>query len=390
DLAGRYVFIDNGAQTRSGSFEIKGASRSSEDDKEVTLDVGQVTPIRSFVDGYDHSKGFVYMIAEGQTLRIPTTYSEDFSPEFEPISDLTTSSGSSISVTVTATSPKDIGITYEAEMLPRGASLNAETGVVTWKPTASQVGDNHFAITAIDELGRESTVHFYVTVYGSTTGGTSGGEATAPTTPSTPDKDEDETTTPTTPSTGNEGQTSVENVRFIDLDNHAWAADAINSLADEGIIKGTSENTFSPANNITRADFAILLVRAFKLESDNTENFADVADSDYFAKELAIARNTGIVNGIGDNKYAPRNTITRQDMMVIVYRAMQKLGVELEIADVDYADVADVADYAQDAVKALITAGLVNGKSGKIAPTDYTTRAEVAVLIKRIMDYTAE
>ena len=76
--------------------------------------------------------------------------------------------------------------------------------------------------------------------------------------------------------------------------------------------------------------------------------------------------------------------------MVIVYRAMQKLGVELEIADVDYADVADVADYAQDAVKALITAGLVNGKSGKIAPTDYTTRAEVAVLIKRIMDYTAE
>ena len=49
------------------------------------------------------------------------------------------------------------------------------------------------------------------------------------------------------------------------------------SLADEGIIKGTSENTFSPASNITRADFAILLVRAFKLESENTENFADVS-----------------------------------------------------------------------------------------------------------------
>jgi len=75
-------------------------------------------------------------------------------------------------------------------------------------------------------------------------------------------------------------------------------------------------------------------------------------------------------------------------MMVIVYRALTKLGVQLEIADVSYDDFADVADYAEDAVKALITSGLVNGKSGKIAPTDYTTRAEVAVLIKRILDYT--
>ena len=111
------------------------------------------------------------------------------------------------------------------------------------------------------------------------------------------------------------------------------------------------------------------------------------SDNDYFAKELAIARNTGIVNGIGDNKYAPRNTITRQDMMTIVYRAMQKLDVELEAKDVEYADFDDVADYAKEAVSALITAGLVNGKNGKIAPTDYTTRAEVAVLFARILDF---
>ncbi|MBQ4316204.1 MAG: S-layer homology domain-containing protein, partial [Oscillospiraceae bacterium] len=166
-----------------------------------------------------------------------------------------------------------------------------------------------------------------------------------------------------------------------------WAEDAINTLAADGIIKGTSASTYSPAKNITRADFALLLVRAFKLESENAENFADVAASDYFAAELAIARNNGIISGIGDNKYAPRNTITRQDMMVIVHRALTKLGVELESADVDYGDFTSVAEYAQDAVEALITSGLVNGKSGKIAPTDYTTRAEVAVLIKRILDY---
>ena len=243
-------------------------------------------------------------------------------------------------------------------------------------------------------------MHFTVTVYGSTTGGGSnnnsgtgsggagggggGGAAPTPSKPVEDDKKEDVPATPSTPSK----PTTEENVRFIDLGNHAWAADSINALADDGIIKGTSENTFSPGANITRADFTLLLVRAFKLTSDNTENFADVADTDYFAKELAIARNTGIVNGIGDNKYAPRNTITRQDMMTIVYRALTTLEVEFKTGDVEYDDFASVAPYAQDAVKALITSGLVNGKSGKIAPIDYTTRAEVAVLIKRILDYT--
>ncbi|MBR2181613.1 MAG: S-layer homology domain-containing protein, partial [Oscillospiraceae bacterium] len=159
-------------------------------------------------------------------------------------------------------------------------------------------------------------------------------------------------------------------------------------LADDGIIKGTSASSFSPASNITRADFALLLVRAFKLTSDNAENFADVDASDYFASELAIARNAGIVGGIGNNKFAPRNSITRQDMMVIAYRALQKLNVGLGIYDEpQYLDFDTVADYAKEAVSALTSAGLVNGKNGFIAPTDYTTRAEVAVLIKRILDY---
>ncbi|MBQ9986423.1 MAG: S-layer homology domain-containing protein, partial [Oscillospiraceae bacterium] len=52
-----------------------------------------------------------------------------------------------------------------------------------------------------------------------------------------------------------------------------------------------------------------------------------------------------------------------------------------------YPDFDTVADYATDAVSYLIANGLVNGKSGRIAPTDYTTRAEVAVLISRILEY---
>ena len=186
-------------------------------------------------------------------------------------------------------------------------------------------------------------------------------------------------------------KSETEKTFFTDLGNYAWAEGSINALADEEIIKGTTSTTYSPANNITRADFAILLVRAFKLDSTNTDNFVDVSANDYFAKELAVARNTGLVSGIGDNKYAPRNTITRQDMMLIVYRALNKLGIEMTANGTananTYADYTNVSEYAKKAVSTLVAAGLVNGKSGKIAPTDYTTRAEVAVLLKRILDY---
>ncbi len=181
-----------------------------------------------------------------------------------------------------------------------------------------------------------------------------------------------------------------KNVRFSDLGNHIWAEDSINTLADKGIIKGTSETTFSPGNSITRADFAILLVRAFEKTSDNTENFSDVSEADYFAKELAIARNTGLVSGIGDNKFAPRSFIKRCDMMLMVYRVLKAEGIELEIKDVDMADIDSVPEYALDAVKTLISNGLVNGKNNLIAPNDNTTRAEVAVLIKRVLDFVAE
>ncbi len=420
-LAGEYVYIDSDGRDNA-VYKIESASGS---ENIITLDIGDVTTTRGYKSASDPDAGYVYNIAEGSRMYIPLSFEDYNRPVVEKIDDATVSAGSSITLQINAEAADGESLTYIGTVAPRGAGINSETGKITWKPDSSQVGENGFLITVRDESGRESTVSFEITVYGSTTGsgnkneddsGTSsenagttggggggGGGGAAPT--DKPDaenssdqtdvgdggsdvpQDEDSTqsnNTEKTPETSGE----TEKLRFTDLGNHAWAADAITTLADDGIIRGTTSDTYSPGHNITRADFASLLVRAFELESDNTENFADVSASDYFASELAIARNTGIVNGIGDNKFAPRNTITRQDMMVIGYRALQKLNVAFgESIEPQYPDFANVADYAKDAVSSLISEGLVNGKSGRIAPTDYTTRAEVAVLIKRIMDY---
>ncbi|MBQ7119061.1 MAG: Ig-like domain-containing protein [Oscillospiraceae bacterium] len=384
-LAEKYVYIDND-DVENGVYRIESAEDIG--NGVTRIHTGLTTQIRSHIDPYNMEKGYIYNIKVDQDARIPLAFTDGSLPEFNNVPEnLTASAGSTMTLTLNAESPLEgKSVSYKGATLPRGASIDEETGTITWKPTSSQVGENHFAITAVDSDGRENTIHFNVTVYGSTSGG---GGGTSITKPETPDKEDTDK-----PGVGEDIilPPTESDVRFTDLGNHAWAADAINSLADKGIIKGTSETTYSPANNITRADFAILLVRAFEKESDNTENFADVNESDYFAKELAIARNTGLVSGIGGNKFAPRDNIKRCDMMLMVYRVIKDSDalVGADIIRPEYEDFDSVPDYAKEAVSALIGAGLVNGKSGKIEPNDNTTRAEVAVLLARVLEFVAE
>ena len=176
--------------------------------------------------------------------------------------------------------------------------------------------------------------------------------------------------------------------RFTDLAGYAWAADAINALADKGIIQGTSENTYSPGRNITRADFALLLTRAFGLTNTPDENFADVASGAYYAQELAIAKAAGIVQGIGKNKFNPEGEISREDMMLMLARALDAAGKDLAGADASvlaaFSDAAQISDYAREAVSRVVKQKIVAGDAGKINPKGKATRAEVAVVLGRI------
>ena len=158
---------------------------------------------------------------------------------------------------------------------------------------------------------------------------------------------------------------------------------------NKSVINGTSENTYSPANNIKRADFAIMLVRAFGITEGEGENFADVDSNKYYAEELRLAKAAGIVNGIGDDKFNPEGEITRQDMMLMLSRALDAMEVELSDADLsalaDFADAAQISDYAADAVSRMIKDGIIAGANGKINPLAKATRAEIAVMLDRVL-----
>lgn len=176
---------------------------------------------------------------------------------------------------------------------------------------------------------------------------------------------------------------------FADLDGYEWAKMQIEALAGQGIIKGTSETTFSPGQNITRADFICLLVRALGFDAEIDSDFADVTSTDYFYKEVGIAKKIGIVVGVGDGRLLPREPISRQDMMVIISRAMKAAGKELDgsAADLDrFTDSDEISGYALDAAAQLVKEGIIIGSGGRINPKSLATRAETAVIIYRLLN----
>ena len=171
--------------------------------------------------------------------------------------------------------------------------------------------------------------------------------------------------------------------KYRDIISYPWAYNAIATLEEKGIINEEAPNWYGPKTNITRGDYAMFLVRTLGLTDGAGENFVDVAPTAEYAKELAIGRAAGILQGVGDNKFNPEAQITRQDMMTMTSRAM-KLAGAADLAA--FSDSGMIADYASSHVAAMVAEGLIKGNAdGTINPLGNTTRAEAAVIMQRIL-----
>ena len=183
---------------------------------------------------------------------------------------------------------------------------------------------------------------------------------------------------------------AASTVKFTDLDNYGWAEDAIYHLASSGVIKGTSETTFTPAANVKRGDFVLMLMRMLDVENaEGAKDFADVPADSYYYEAISQARALGIAEGTGDNRFTPDAAITRQDMITLTMRAVEKTGYlaqSSEAGDLSaFKDRSHVAAYAEDSMKAAVGRGLIIGDNSKLNPLGNTTRAEAAVFIERIL-----
>jgi len=175
---------------------------------------------------------------------------------------------------------------------------------------------------------------------------------------------------------------------FDDLDTVPWARKAIEVLASKGIIRGKTETEYAPQTDISRAEFLYSLVRTLGVTASFDENFDDIEIGAYYYKELGIAKKIGIAKGIGNNKFSPNASITRQDLMVLAERALRmlkKLETHGGDSDLDrFEDKSLIAEYAIDSIASLVKEGLIVGSENRINPLDNTSRAEAAVFLYRI------
>lgn len=183
-------------------------------------------------------------------------------------------------------------------------------------------------------------------------------------------------------------------VEFKDMEGH-WGKDDVEILGGRGIFAPDSNGNFNPEFKMTRSDFAIIITKAFDLKAveENEFKFTDIEkDSWYYASAKAISDN-GIMKGFSEYTFAPDEVVTRQQMAVIMMRIIEKQGLTVPVQEsaastaIELADKEVIADWAADAIEKSVKLGVFKGdENQRFNPDQITTRAQIATVVRRIMD----
>ena len=167
---------------------------------------------------------------------------------------------------------------------------------------------------------------------------------------------------------------------YTDIDNYEWAQEAIIGLTNAGIVNGMGENEFNPAGEVTREQFCKMVVLMFGVYKENiVTSFDDVDPDAWYTDYVASAVEAGYVEGQSDEYFGIGESIMRQDMATILYRALGQTGDEVELT---FSDVDNIADYAKNAVAELVGLNVINGYTdGTFLPRGTATRAEAAKMV---------
>lgn len=182
-------------------------------------------------------------------------------------------------------------------------------------------------------------------------------------------------------------------IEFSDVRDH-WSKQAVNSMGSRMVIEGTGDGLFSPDKDITRAEFAAIVVRGLglKFESGAT-SFTDVKESDWYSSVIKTAVSNQLISGFEDGLFHPTDPITREQAMAIIAKAMAVTGLKAKLPQQDeqsilsvYTDGSESSLWAQRYVADCLQAGIIAGRSETtIAPKATITRAEVAAIIQRLL-----
>ena len=179
---------------------------------------------------------------------------------------------------------------------------------------------------------------------------------------------------------------------FPDVDENDWFYDAVVYAYQNELMNGVGDNRFAPNSATTRGMLVTIL---YRLEGEpavtGEADFDDVGDTWYTDAVIWAAAND-IVNGIGDNQFGPENTLTREQLVTMLYRYAQNKGYDVTAsADLSgYPDAGKVQTYAQEAMSWAVAEGIVEGMDGNLNPAGNATRAQIATILMRFCEGVAK
>ncbi len=167
---------------------------------------------------------------------------------------------------------------------------------------------------------------------------------------------------------------------------------AIEGLASRGIITGKDSGLFEPEANMTRAEFAAIVVRGLGLSPKATDTFADVTADQWYAPSVGTASTYGLITGIGDGTFNPTGTITRQEAALMVARAAKLCGMDTgldtgAVRDVlaQFSDYVTTAEWAREGLAFCYQEGILDAAALEINATAAITRGEIAQMLFNLL-----
>jgi len=194
-----------------------------------------------------------------------------------------------------------------------------------------------------------------------------------------------------------EGLTPTEAKRFLyteegnlfsDVDPAQWYYSALDCAAAKGWMQGSGDGKMRPNQTVSRGMLATLLWRIEGSPKPIAEAaFADVAVDAYYVQAVSWCCEVGIFSGLGNEIFAPEQPITRQQLAKVL---MEWLDLEISEASTDqilFADMEAVADWASEAVVQVCALGIMQGSGGSFHPGSTANRAQIAAVLVRAEDW---
>ena len=186
------------------------------------------------------------------------------------------------------------------------------------------------------------------------------------------------------------GGAVVTPLPFTDVPAGQWYYDDVRFVVENGLFQGVSDTLFRPAGTMQRGMTTTVLHRlAGEPPTAYSPVFTDIPSGQWYTQGTIWCAQMGIVNGVGDGRFAPAQVVTRQQIAVMLYNYAVKTGQIIgQRGDLTaFSDAGSVAVWARDAVSWAVGVGILNGSGGKLFPEDGAQRAQVAAMLHRFQDW---